>query len=73
MLQFIVLDINSPYNAFLDRAALTEFSAAISPWCLTFKLPLTTGSKFFKKIRRPDASVILLSCGKRSEKRRAMT
>ena len=37
MLQFVVLDIHSPYNAFLGRPALAEFRAAIAPWCLTLK------------------------------------
>ena len=39
MLQFVVLDIHSLYNAFLGRPALAEFRAAIAPWCLTLKFP----------------------------------
>ena len=43
MLQFVVLDIDSPYNAFLGRPALAEFRAAIAPWCLTLKFPTDHG------------------------------
>ena len=43
LLQFIVLDIASPYNAFLGRPALAEFRAAIAPWCLTLKFPTDHG------------------------------
>ena len=43
MLQFVVLDIHSPYNAFLGRPALAEFRAAIAPWCLTLKFPTDCG------------------------------
>ena len=43
LLQFVVLDIASPYNAFLGRPALAEFRAAIAPWCLTLKFPTDHG------------------------------
>ena len=39
ILQFVGPDIDSLYNTFLDRPALTEFKAAIAPWCLTLKFP----------------------------------
>ena len=42
-LQFTVLNIVSPYNAFLGRPALTEFRAVIAPWCLTLKFPTING------------------------------
>ena len=43
MLQFVVLEIDSPYNAFLGRPALAEFKAAIAPWWLTLKFPTDHG------------------------------
>ena len=43
ILQFVVLDVESPYNAFLGRPALAEFRAIIAPWCLTLKFPTVNG------------------------------
>ena len=43
ILSFIVLDIESPYNAFLGRPALADFRAALAPWCLTLKFPTDNG------------------------------
>ena len=48
MLQCIVLDIDSPYNAFLGRPALAEFRIAIVPWCLTLKFPTDHGIGIFQ-------------------------
>lgn len=39
MLPFIILDVDSPHNAFLSRLALAEFWATLIPWCLTSKFP----------------------------------
>ena len=44
MLQFVVLDVDSPYNAFLGRPALVEFRACIAPWCLLLKFPTEAGT-----------------------------
>ena len=38
-----MMDIDSPYNAFLGRPALAEFRAVIAPWCLTLKFPTDKG------------------------------
>ena len=43
MLLFIVMDIESPYNAILGRPALADFRAALAPWCLTLKFPTDNG------------------------------
>ena len=44
MLQFVVLDVDSPYNAFLGRPALAEFRVCIAPWCLLLKFPTEAGT-----------------------------
>lgn len=43
MLQFVVLDIHSPYNAFMGQPAHAEFRATIAPWCLTLKFLTNNG------------------------------
>ena len=43
ILPFVVLDVESPYNAFLGRPALAKFRACIAPWCLLLKLPMEAG------------------------------
>ena len=43
MLPFVVMDVDSPYNAFLGRPALAAFRAALAPWCLTLKFPTDRG------------------------------
>lgn len=42
-LQFVVLYIDSSYNAFLGRSTLVEFRAVIASWCLTLKFPTANG------------------------------
>ena len=44
MLQFVVLDVDSPYNAFLGRPALAKFRACIAPSCLLLKFPTKAGT-----------------------------
>ena len=43
ILPFVVLDVESHYNAFLGRPALAEFRACIAPWCLLLKFPTDSG------------------------------
>ena len=43
ILPFVVLDVESPYNAFLGRPALAKFRACIAPWCLLLKFPTEAG------------------------------
>lgn len=43
MLPFVVMDVNSLYNAFLSRPALAEFKAAITFWCLTLEFSTKNG------------------------------
>ena len=43
ILPFVVLDIESPYNAFLGRPALAKFRACIAPWFLLLKFPTEAG------------------------------
>jgi len=43
MLPFLIMDVESPYNAFLRQSALTEFRAAVTLWCLTLKFPTDDG------------------------------
>ena len=43
ILPFVVVGIESPYNAFLGRPALAKFRACIAPWCLLLKFPTEAG------------------------------
>ena len=43
ILPFVVLDVESPYNAFLGRPALAEFRACIAAWCLLLNFPTDSG------------------------------